>query len=1047
MQRGNQRTVAVKTQRCVTRRTSGLLLLLTTVLAMILHGGFVSTAHAAGITYYVDLNGIDSSGRSGASSQPWRTLGYAVTRAGAGDTIHLNAGTFTESATVNVPPKVSIEGAGRTSTILRGPSGATLLALLSSTPTDGSAVLRDFKIDGQNRTLNVGIEIRGRSNVSVYNIDFVDIFHAGLAQSGTGGDKYIEPSVYDTNLTVRDCTFLNTSTDYATYSSGALMIGGIDGAQIYNNTINSPNQNNGYGIKFTGNGGWFKNTKIHHNTINVNPSDVGNAANPGWGGDFAIELWSVMGGNEIYSNNLNQGISLVNKKIAPTTSIKVYDNKLIYAGPTGTWGKNMGIELMSNDAQVYNNYIERFQFAIVPGPQDGDSTGADRSTITRNVFRDSRYAAIEIDTNTGYTFDSLFVYHNTFDEVNSEGVFTSDLPFVRVRGAGTIATLLLKNNLFLDTHAGTPAYKVKNGDTATLTTADFVANWFGPNVTPIGSTPRTGNPLINGTGARSNWTTFYAPTSGGVIDQGSIIYGQPYNGSAPDNGAVEAAGTTTTPTRTAYTRTEAEAYDVNRGATNYGSNVGSFDNGDWLRYNAVDFGSGANQITIAVATANSGGQILVRLDSAVGPVVGTLNVAPTGSYSTFTEQSATISGATGVHDVYLVGGAIFGVGNLDYLIFSGSGTPTVVAAPTFNPSPGTYTTAQTVALSTATSGASIRYTTDGSTPSSTNGTLYTNPVALNTTTTLKAIAYKSGMTNSTITSGTYTINLPTSTNLALNKAATADSQCGANEGPEKAFNGSVAGGNSDKWCSVGSSKWLRVDLGATYSISQFVVKHAGAGGENAIWNTRDFTIQVSTDGTNWTTPVNVTSNTANTTTHNITAVNARYVRLNIVTPTSNTDTAARIYEFEVFGGAASTNTNLALNKAAMADSQCGASEGPEKAVNGSVSGGNTDKWCSVGSSKWLRVDLGAAYTINQFVVKHAGAGGENAIWNTRDFTIQVSTDGTNWTTPVNVTNNTANITTHTITSVNARYVRLNIVTPTSNTDFAARIYELEVLGS
>ena len=39
----------------------------------------------------------------------------------------------------------------------------------------------------------------------------------------------------------------------------------------------------------------------------------------------------------------------------------------------------------------------------------------------------------------------------------------------------------------------------------------------------------------------------------------------------------------------------------------------------------------------------------------------------------------------------------------------------------------------------------------------------------------------------------------------------------------------------------------------TQNVSRFVVKHAGAGGENTAWNTRDFNIQVSTDGTTWTT--------------------------------------------------------------------------------------------------------------------------------------------------------------------------------------------------
>lgn len=80
-----------------------------------------------------------------------------------------------------------------------------------------------------------------------------------------------------------------------------------------------------------------------------------------------------------------------------------------------------------------------------------------------------------------------------------------------------------------------------------------------------------------------------------------------------------------------------------------------------------------------------------------------------------------------------------------------------VAAPTYNPPAGSYGSAQSVTISTATSGATIRYTTNGTTPSSTVGTVYSTPVSISTTTTLKAIAYKTGMTDSTVTSGTYTI--------------------------------------------------------------------------------------------------------------------------------------------------------------------------------------------------------------------------------------------------------------------------------------------------
>lgn len=136
-------------------------------------------------------------------------------------------------------------------------------------------------------------------------------------------------------------------------------------------------------------------------------------------------------------------------------------------------------------------------------------------------------------------------------------------------------------------------------------------------------------------------------------------------------------------------------------------------------------------------------------------------------------------------------------------------------------------------------------------------------------------------------------------NLALNQAATGSASCNANEAPAKAFNGSTGGGNSDKFCSTASSKWLQVDLGSSKTITSFVVKHAGAGGEPASFNSKNFNIQTSANGTAWSTAVTVGNNTANISTHPIAAISARYVRLNITTPTQTSDSAARIYEFEV----------------------------------------------------------------------------------------------------------------------------------------------------
>ncbi|MGL5674955.1 MAG: chitobiase/beta-hexosaminidase C-terminal domain-containing protein [Cellulosilyticaceae bacterium] len=81
-----------------------------------------------------------------------------------------------------------------------------------------------------------------------------------------------------------------------------------------------------------------------------------------------------------------------------------------------------------------------------------------------------------------------------------------------------------------------------------------------------------------------------------------------------------------------------------------------------------------------------------------------------------------------------------------------------VAAPTFSPNGGTFTSAQTVTLNCSTNGATIRYTTAGSTPTA-SSTLYTNALSVDKTTTLKAKAFKDGMNDSTTTSATFTIEV------------------------------------------------------------------------------------------------------------------------------------------------------------------------------------------------------------------------------------------------------------------------------------------------
>lgn len=95
----------------------------------------------------------------------------------------------------------------------------------------------------------------------------------------------------------------------------------------------------------------------------------------------------------------------------------------------------------------------------------------------------------------------------------------------------------------------------------------------------------------------------------------------------------------------------------------------------------------------------------------------------------------------------------FGNGAVNYTGF--------VEEPTFSVQHGFYTATQTVNLATTTPGAIIVYTTNGSTPavnaslSVTNGILYSGPIAVSSTTMLRAMAFKTGFRPSFITASTY----------------------------------------------------------------------------------------------------------------------------------------------------------------------------------------------------------------------------------------------------------------------------------------------------
>lgn len=132
-----------------------------------------------------------------------------------------------------------------------------------------------------------------------------------------------------------------------------------------------------------------------------------------------------------------------------------------------------------------------------------------------------------------------------------------------------------------------------------------------------------------------------------------------------------------------YVKTEAETICWESGVetekcSEGGMDVCNIEDGDWIKVKGVDFGSGAQSFEISAASATNGGNVELRLDSQTGKLIGTCAVQGTGGWQTWTGKNCTVSGATGVHDLYLkfTGGSGY-LFNLNWWKFNSHGPDTM----------------------------------------------------------------------------------------------------------------------------------------------------------------------------------------------------------------------------------------------------------------------------------------------------------------------------------------------------------------------------------
>ena len=351
-----------------------------------------------------------------------------------------------------------------------------------------------------------------------------------------------------------------------------------------------------------------------------------------------------------------------------------------------------------------------------------------------------------------------------------------------------------------------------------------------------------------------------------------------------------------------------------------------------------------------------------------------------------------------------------------------------VETPIFSIPSGTYSNALNVNISSNTKGVEIRYTTDGSTPNE-KSNLYVPSIKISKNTTLKAIAYRKGMIDSSVATAEYKIDgsstepeQPTTPDTSETKIISTGCKTVTSGSENDVFGGknAVDGDKGTRWSSnFADDAWIYVDLGKTYSVNKVVLTWEGAYG-------KAYKIQTSTDGKTWKTVKNVTNGKGGEETVAFNSTDARYVRMQGVERAL--PYGYSLWEMEVYGkvsGSASDGSNNEdssvpsdTNVAKSAKTTSSGNETDAMAAKYAVDGDNGTRWSSnFVDDAWLLVDLGKAYTINKVVLNWEGAYG-------KAYKIQTSTDGKNWTTVKNVTDGKGGEETITFDATKARYVRM-----------------------
>jgi hypothetical protein len=381
-----------------------------------------------------------------------------------------------------------------------------------------------------------------------------------------------------------------------------------------------------------------------------------------------------------------------------------------------------------------------------------------------SAFTHSGSDTITVSVGSGNTFGATFGEYSGVTTLDSTASSSTTSTVVPVAGATitTTATDLIIDgigNYGYDSITGTSGFN-PNISTTTSTPTNPTSNLtISDSVAPIGTytTPAyyeidVTNPPIYAAGIEHLMIALKAtgvtPNYNGVnppaVGSSSIFYTN--NGSTPTTSSTVYSG----PLAVSTTQT-IKAIATALGYTQSAVGTALYTIAS-VQLAAPTFapGSGTYSGTQSVTITPPAGATACYTVNATPPLPVTPGTCPAGT--------TTVSGPVSVVASEIINAYSTQTGFSTSVIASASyviGLPTAVA-PVFSPTAGSYPGPITVTITSTTSGATIYYTTDGSTPTS-SSLPYSTGIILSGSTNFKAITIASGYTNSSVTSADYTL--------------------------------------------------------------------------------------------------------------------------------------------------------------------------------------------------------------------------------------------------------------------------------------------------